>query len=232
LSFNGDLNAGDAGEDLTTKGDLHGFDTANTRIPVGADGTVLTADSTTALGLAYSTSAANVLTTQGDVLYHNASGLARLAAGVSGQQLQTQGAGADPIWVTAAGGATAEIDNATFNSDFTTTSTSLVDITNLNVTIGDITNGVTMLSCSMNINRSTSGGTGFELTDDSTAIQKTERSYEFTSSSLRPTVTIPLAMSADGSVIQARGYTGGGTLSVYGTDAGDKHSQIESISVG
>ena len=104
MSFNGDLNAGDAGEDLTTKGDLHGFDTENTRIPVGADGTVLTADSTAALGLAYSTSAANVLTTQGDVLYHNASGLARLAAGISGQSLQTQGAGANPIWVSAAGG--------------------------------------------------------------------------------------------------------------------------------
>ena len=78
MSFNGDLNAGDAGEDLTTKGDLHGFDTENTRIPVGADGTVLTADSTAALGLAYSTSAANVLTTQGDVLYHNASGLSTI----------------------------------------------------------------------------------------------------------------------------------------------------------
>jgi|TARA_R110002050_G_scaffold23191_1_gene62697 hypothetical protein len=102
LSFNGDLNAADAGEDLTTKGDLHGFDTENTRIPVGADGTVLTADSTAALGLAYSTSAANVLTTQGDVLYHNASGLARLGAGVSGQKLQTQGAGANPIWASAA----------------------------------------------------------------------------------------------------------------------------------
>ena len=107
MSFNGDLNAGDAGEDLTTKGDLHGFDTENTRIPVGADGTVLTADSTAALGLAYSTSAANVLTTQGDVLYHNASGLARLGAGISGQQLQTQGAGANPIWVSAAGGSVA-----------------------------------------------------------------------------------------------------------------------------
>ena len=69
--------------------------------------TVLTADSTAALGLAYSTSAANVLTTQGDVLYHNASGLARLGAGISGQQLQTQGAGANPIWVSAAGGSVA-----------------------------------------------------------------------------------------------------------------------------
>jgi|GEM_PF-4396635 len=36
---------------LTTKGDIWGFDTANNRIPVGADGTVLTADSTQDLGV-------------------------------------------------------------------------------------------------------------------------------------------------------------------------------------
>jgi hypothetical protein len=36
---------------LTTKGDLHGFDTGDARIPVGANGTVLTADSTVALGV-------------------------------------------------------------------------------------------------------------------------------------------------------------------------------------
>lgn len=36
---------------LTTKGDLLGYDTANNRIPVGTDGQVLTADSTQALGL-------------------------------------------------------------------------------------------------------------------------------------------------------------------------------------
>lgn len=36
---------------LTTKGDLFGFDTANNRIPVGADTFVLTADSTQTLGL-------------------------------------------------------------------------------------------------------------------------------------------------------------------------------------
>ena len=35
---------------LTTKGDLLGFGTANTRLGVGADGTILTADSTQALG--------------------------------------------------------------------------------------------------------------------------------------------------------------------------------------
>lgn len=36
---------------LTTKGDLFGFDTADARIPIGANNTVLTADSTQSLGL-------------------------------------------------------------------------------------------------------------------------------------------------------------------------------------
>ena len=40
----------------------------------------------------------NVITTQGDVLYKDASGLARLAAGTSGQFLKTNGSGANPSW--------------------------------------------------------------------------------------------------------------------------------------
>jgi hypothetical protein len=43
---------------LTTKGDTHGFDTANARVAIGVDTTVLTADSTTALGLAWTAPAA------------------------------------------------------------------------------------------------------------------------------------------------------------------------------
>jgi len=38
---------------LTTKGDTHGYTTENARVPIGADTTILTADSTTALGLAW-----------------------------------------------------------------------------------------------------------------------------------------------------------------------------------
>tara|TARA_R110000751_G_scaffold96240_1_gene187785 strand:- start:70 stop:630 length:561 start_codon:yes stop_codon:yes gene_type:complete len=38
---------------LTTKGDTHGYTTENARVPIGVDSTVLTADSTTALGLAW-----------------------------------------------------------------------------------------------------------------------------------------------------------------------------------
>ena len=46
----------------------------------------------------------NVITTQGDVLYRDGSGLARLAAGTSGQVLQTNGTGANPSWVDASEG--------------------------------------------------------------------------------------------------------------------------------
>lgn len=43
---------------LTTKGDVWGFNSADARIPVGADGDVLTADSSAALGVSYQTPSA------------------------------------------------------------------------------------------------------------------------------------------------------------------------------
>lgn len=42
---------------LTTKGDIYGFSTANARVPVGADGLFLVADSTQALGVKWASSA-------------------------------------------------------------------------------------------------------------------------------------------------------------------------------
>jgi len=43
---------------LTTKGDLYGYSTSDARIPIGANGTVLTADSTESLGLKWAAAAA------------------------------------------------------------------------------------------------------------------------------------------------------------------------------
>ena len=46
------------------------------------------------------TDVGTTITTQGDLLYRDGSGLQRLAAGTSGQVLQTGGAGANPSWGT------------------------------------------------------------------------------------------------------------------------------------
>jgi hypothetical protein len=46
------------------------------------------------------TDVGTTLTTQGDILYRDGSGLARLGAGTSGQVLQTGGTGANPSWTT------------------------------------------------------------------------------------------------------------------------------------
>ncbi len=47
----GDDEVPDAGTDLTTKGDLHGYDAGQARIPIGTDDQVLTADSAASLGV-------------------------------------------------------------------------------------------------------------------------------------------------------------------------------------
>lgn len=46
------------------------------------------------------TDVGTTITTQGDILYRDASGLARLGAGTNGQFLKTQGTGANPVWGT------------------------------------------------------------------------------------------------------------------------------------
>ena len=46
------------------------------------------------------TDVGTTLTTQGDILYRDSSGLQRLGAGTSGQFLKTQGTGANPVWST------------------------------------------------------------------------------------------------------------------------------------
>ena len=58
--MSGGMGGGEAGVDppTTTKGDVSGFDTTFARIPVGVNSTVLTADSTEALGLKWEAPAA------------------------------------------------------------------------------------------------------------------------------------------------------------------------------
>jgi len=57
---------------------------------------------------------------QGDIIYHNGISLTRLPAGVSGQYLQTQGVGANPIWATVSGGGGGSVSLAEVEIDFGT----------------------------------------------------------------------------------------------------------------
>lgn len=65
--------------------------------------------------------AASVLTTQGDILYRDATGLQRLPAGSAGQVLVTGGAGANPSWGSA-GGVGGVVDYAIGGTDVPGTS--------------------------------------------------------------------------------------------------------------
>jgi hypothetical protein len=61
----------DEGTDLTTKGDVHGYSTTNTRIPIGSNDQVLTADSSEALGLKWATGGGATVTNQRDSISSN-----------------------------------------------------------------------------------------------------------------------------------------------------------------
>ena len=103
MSFNGDLYP-TAGADvvMTTKGDMVDYNTSRQRLAIGSANQILQVKSSLPSWETLST-AGSVLTTQGDVLYESASGLARLGFGTSGDVLTTKGTGANPVWETPSG---------------------------------------------------------------------------------------------------------------------------------
>jgi len=66
----------------------------------------------------------STLTTQGDLVYRDGSGLQRLGAGTAGQALITGGASANPSWGSVAGGKVLQVVTATDSTQRSTTSTS------------------------------------------------------------------------------------------------------------
>ena len=71
--------------------------TSGASFSVGSDWSIMAEKGTDGTDLT------STLTTQGDILYRDGSGLQRLSAGTSGQALLTQGTGANPIWGSAGG---------------------------------------------------------------------------------------------------------------------------------
>ena len=83
------------------------------------------------------TDLSTTLTTQGDIIYRNASGLARLGAGTAGEALITNGAGANPSWGSVAGGKILQVVHGSHTGQVTAQTTSYIDVgsgTNLTIT--------------------------------------------------------------------------------------------------
>jgi hypothetical protein len=94
LSFNGNLYEEDEGLELTTKGQVHTYSTENTALNVGADGFILSADSTEATGLKYiaNTDAGLTLGSKGDIHTRDAANQAALAVGTNIESLYANSA--------------------------------------------------------------------------------------------------------------------------------------------
>ena len=81
------------------------------------------------------TDVGTTITTQGDILYRDASGLARLGYGTSGHVLTTKGTGANPTWEAAVGGKILQVFHMA-KTDTTSLSTATwTDVTGMTITI-------------------------------------------------------------------------------------------------
>jgi len=89
------------------------------------------------------TDVGTTITTQGDILYRDASGLQRLGAGTSGQALITGGAGANPSWGSAGG--LNQFVTARDATVKTRTGAGTIDLVNLNITPSSTSSKILLL---------------------------------------------------------------------------------------
>ena len=176
---------------LTTKGDTHGFDTTNARVPIGANTTVLTADSTTALGLAL--------------------GLKWAAVAV--------------------GGATVTAFEFTLSTDFSTSSSSYVDVTNLTVDKPTITGGECITTYNISLQNDNDGKLYSKLIDNTTAVAAGKSEFSVNKDT---GLTASDTSTADGETlkVQIKASAGSSTVQHDFAAGGDRMSRICGLGVG
>lgn len=134
----------------TTKGDITVHNgTNNVRLGVGADGTVLTADSTQTTGLKYSSVLTNPMTSVGDIIVGGTAGAAtRLAIGASGTVLH---GGTTPSY--------SQIVNADVSASAAIDFSKLATLSSANILVGSAGNVATSTAVTGDVTISNTGVT-------------------------------------------------------------------------
>tara|TARA_Y100000385_G_scaffold256506_1_gene283016 strand:- start:4283 stop:5041 length:759 start_codon:yes stop_codon:yes gene_type:complete len=99
------------------------------------------------------------ITTQGDVLYRDGSGLQRLAAGTSGHFLKTQGTGANPVWAEAGGGLVQTVFSKS-NTSYQNGGTSYTNVITAQITPTSASNNILIFANSMGYYHHSAGAGG------------------------------------------------------------------------
>jgi hypothetical protein len=128
----------------------------------------------------------STLTTQGDIVYRDSSGLVRLGAGTAGQVLQTGGAGANPSWGTVSSPIAQMIVNSNNTKTDNTSASTYVSgsIPTLTITPTSVSNDIYVewhIHTKMNGSSSEDVGIQFEIYRDSTLLHTTSngRAYNY-----------------------------------------------------
>ena len=229
MGFNGDLYPSNASIVMTTKGDMVDYDTERQRLGIGSTGQVLTVASSLPTW-ATLTTADSVLTTQGDVLYESASGLARLGFGTSGDVLTTKGTGANPVWETPSGGG-ASTAIVQFQANFSTTSTTPVDITNYSLTLPTVAgsdNCFLMFDVTM-ARGAVSDAYQFDLIKNTTRVAS--NTCEPTDNGYNENLSMNTIVSADGDTLKATMNSAGGNSGTFKSNTTTINSAMTAYAV-
>lgn len=196
---------------MTTNGDMVIYNSGRARLAKSTNDKVLQLKSGLPSWQSVAT-ADSILSAQGQIIYGDGSGNgAALNAGTSGYFLKTQGASANPVWAEVSGGATTAKKSAENSSNFSTTSTSLVDLTDVTVSIAD-NSGKFFSSLMASAYMSSTVYNGIIVLDDDGTDSKGmyfDRA-RYTSSS------ISYVGDNDGQTLKAQAKTDGGTFYIAG----------------
>jgi hypothetical protein len=211
LSFAGNQYPNYADKVITTRGDMVRGDASGDRerLGIGSANQILQSDGTDPAWATLST-ADSVLTTQGDILYEGAAGLARLGQSTDGHVLTTKGAAANPVWA-AAGGATVTVSSDIMTSNETTTSSTFSD-TALAITCQS--SGKFFTTTSLNWEISSDTASFFRFTDGVTNKQRMQGDQGTFGGRLN--IAISCTGTSSSQAVNIEFQTASGTLTLYG----------------